>query len=346
MSRPAIFAVALPTLLLFLTSPTVFGNDPDPVLRIGKGVIAPKILRKVDPEYSKEAELERVQGTALYRIVVDKSGEPRDIELLSPIGYGLDEKGTEAIQKWVFAPGTKDGMPVSILATVEINFRFPGQSFDSKAEERRTSYNAALHNLQIPERKVKAAESIRMLADQKYPPAMSLLGEWMVEGRDVPKDLQGGIGLLRKAADRNDSNGLYMLGTLYSDGSGVTPDADKGLKLIREASTYGSPRAQFYLGMKYESGSAATPVDPERARRYFRLCAARGTPLCQLHLGKLLMPAPGVWKGDPVQSVAWLELARDASVTEAAPLALSLRGQMSAEETQQVDKLKPQLLRR
>jgi hypothetical protein len=58
------------------------------------------------------------------------------------------------------------------------------------------------------------------------------------------------------------------------------------------------------------------------------------------------MPAPGVWKGDPVQSVAWLELARDASVTEAAPLALSLRGQMSAEETQQVDKLKPQLLRR
>jgi hypothetical protein len=49
-------------------------------------------------------------------------------------------------------------------------------------------------------------------------------------------------------------------------------------------------------------------------------------------------------KGDPVQSVAWLELARDGSVSEAAALALSLRGQMPAEEIQQIEKLKLQLL--
>lgn len=334
-----LIGLALPLLLLGFA-----GDDPDPVLRIGKGVTPPKVLHKVDPEFSKEAELQRVQGSALYSIVVDKSGKPRNIELLSPIGYGLDEKGTEAIQKWVFAPGTKDGMPVSIIATIEINFRLGSVPFDSKAEERRTAYNAALHNLQIAARKVKAAESIRKLADQKYPPAMSTLGEWMIEGREVPKDIPAGIDLLKKAADKYDSNGLFVLGRLYVDGSGVTADGDKGLKLIREASTYGSARAQYYLGRKYE-GDATTPADPERARKYFRLCAARGTPLCQFHLGKLLMPEPGASKGDPVQSLVWLELARDGSVTEAAPFALLLRGQMPAEELQQVEKLKPQLLR-
>ncbi len=337
-------AATLP--LLVLVSALAFADDADPVFQIGKGVTAPKLLHKVEPEFSLEAENARIQGSAVYSIVVGKNGRPRNIELLSPIGYGLDEKGIEAIQKWVFTPGTKDGMPVSVRATIEVNFRLGGVAFDSKAEEWRAAYNAALHNLQIADRKVRAAESIRLLADHQYPPAMSLLGEWMVEGRDVPKDLPAGIDLLKKAADKNDSNGLYVLGALYMDGSGVTADADKGLKLIREASTYGSPRAQFYLGTIYESGDATIAADPERARRYYRLCAAGGTPLCQLHLGKLLMPGPGASKGDPVQAAAWLELARDASVTEAAPLALSLRAQMSPEQIQQVERLKPQLLRR
>lgn len=332
--------------LLLLMSGYVFGGDPDPVLRVGNGVTPPKVLHKVDPTYSKEAEREMVQGTALYRIVVDKSGRPRDIELLSPIGYGLDERGTEAIRKWVFAPGMKDGMPVSILAQIEVTFRFPGQPFDSKTEERRTSYNAAIHNLQVPDRKAKAVESIRTLAAQKYPPAMSLLGEWMVEGREVPKDVPNGIDLIDKAVDRYDNNALFVLGKLYENGSGVTLDRDKGLKLIREASTYGSARAQFYLGLKYESGDETGGPDPERARYYFRLCAARGTALCQFHLGKLLIPGPGEVKGDPVQAAAWLELARDGSVSDAEALAQSLRERMSAEETRMVEKLKPQLLRR
>jgi TonB family protein len=101
---------------------------------------------------------------SIYSIVVDKSGKVRNIELLSPIGYGLDETGTEAIRKWVFAPAMKDGAPVSVFAQVEVNFRFPGVAFDAKSEERRTTYNAAVHNLQSPDKKQKAVErSISLL---------------------------------------------------------------------------------------------------------------------------------------------------------------------------------------
>jgi len=50
-------------------------------------------------------------------------------------------------------------------------------------------------------------------------------------------------------------------------------------------------------------------------------------------------------KGDPVQALAWIELAHDSSITQAGPLAIALRENLSDEEIQRVEKLKPQLLR-
>jgi TonB family protein len=35
----------------------------------------------------------------------------------------LDEKALAAVGRWKFRPGTKDGMPVPVLATIEVNFR-------------------------------------------------------------------------------------------------------------------------------------------------------------------------------------------------------------------------------
>ena len=84
-------------ILLALIPSLALGADDDPVLRVGNGVSTPKVLHKVNPEYSSEAKREGIQGTALYTVIVDKGGKARDVELLSPIGYGLDEKGFEEI---------------------------------------------------------------------------------------------------------------------------------------------------------------------------------------------------------------------------------------------------------
>jgi TonB family protein len=99
------------------------GNMGGGAYRIGGGVSPPSILFKVEPEYSEEARKAKFQGTVLLFVVVDEKGNPRDIKILRPLGLGLDQKAVEAVEKWKFSPGKKDGKPVPVQAQIEVNFR-------------------------------------------------------------------------------------------------------------------------------------------------------------------------------------------------------------------------------
>ncbi len=93
------------------------------VYRIGGGVSAPVLLFKVEPEYSEEARKAKFQGTVVLYVEVDEKGIPRNLRVVRALGLGLDDKALEAVQKWRFKPGLKDGKPVPVAATVEVNFR-------------------------------------------------------------------------------------------------------------------------------------------------------------------------------------------------------------------------------
>jgi periplasmic protein TonB len=99
------------------------GGTGGGAFRVGGGVSAPSVLFKVEPEYSEEARKAKFQGTVVLSIIVDPSGKARDIRVLRPLGLGLDEKAIEAVMKWRFKPGLKDGAAVPVQATVEVNFR-------------------------------------------------------------------------------------------------------------------------------------------------------------------------------------------------------------------------------
>jgi TonB family protein len=91
--------------------------------RIGGGVSAPVPVFKVEPEYSEEARKAKFQGTVLLAIVVDETGKTTNVRVVRPLGMGLDEKAMEAVMKWRFRPGYKDGKAVPVMANVEVNFR-------------------------------------------------------------------------------------------------------------------------------------------------------------------------------------------------------------------------------
>ncbi len=74
-------------------------------------------------EYSDSARRARINGGVLVCAVIGVDGVPRQLRVVRGIGFGLDEKALEAVSRWFFKPGTKDGRAVPVAATIEVNFR-------------------------------------------------------------------------------------------------------------------------------------------------------------------------------------------------------------------------------
>ena len=83
------------------------------------------MIQKSDPEYTREAIEAQLQGTVLLATVIATDGIPSEIRVVKGLGKGLDEKAVECLQKWRFKPGTRDGEPIPVKVSVEINFRVP-----------------------------------------------------------------------------------------------------------------------------------------------------------------------------------------------------------------------------
>jgi TonB family protein len=98
------------------------GASAETTYSTGHGVSAPRPIHQADPEYSDEARRARYQGTLTLSLVVDPSGSPRDLEIVTPLGLGLDEKAIASVGNWQFKPGWKDGEPVPVKIAVEVDF--------------------------------------------------------------------------------------------------------------------------------------------------------------------------------------------------------------------------------
>jgi protein TonB len=89
---------------------------------------SPKVLRKVNPEYSKEALDAKREGTVVLSAMTGVDGIPSEIKVVRGIGKGLDEKAVECLRQWRFSPALKDGEPTPVKVTIEIDFRLPSGS--------------------------------------------------------------------------------------------------------------------------------------------------------------------------------------------------------------------------
>lgn len=85
-------------------------------------ITAPKVEHRAESKYDEFAVRDKVQGAIQLRLVVDANGAPMRIAISRPLGYGLDASAVEAVMKWRFAPGMKDGGPVATGVLVEEQF--------------------------------------------------------------------------------------------------------------------------------------------------------------------------------------------------------------------------------
>jgi TonB family protein len=99
------------------------GGGGGPVSTRPDGVTTPPVvLLKVQPTYPSEAEAAKLEGDVWVSTLIDTKGIPTDIKVTRSLGLGLDERAIAAVAQWRFKPGMKDGVPVSVRATIAVSF--------------------------------------------------------------------------------------------------------------------------------------------------------------------------------------------------------------------------------
>jgi TonB family protein len=78
-------------------------------------------IQATDPEYTEEARIAGLEGTVVLGGVIDEVGFAQNLEVLEPLGLGLDEKAIEAVKQWHFDPRQRP--PVQIA----VDFRLPSK---------------------------------------------------------------------------------------------------------------------------------------------------------------------------------------------------------------------------
>lgn len=100
----------------------LLGVQDAPVKVTDAGVTQPRILRKIEPQYSKRARKKKIEGDVTLRIIVAPDGIARDIKVEKSLDKDLDANAITAVEHWVFQPATKDGKPVACYAKIILTY--------------------------------------------------------------------------------------------------------------------------------------------------------------------------------------------------------------------------------
>jgi TonB family protein len=91
---------------------------------VGNGLKPPEPLLQPLPDYTEQAKRVRTEGIVILQGIIRKDGRVDSLRVLRGLGYDLDESAIRTItDKWRFKPATLDGIPVDVLANIEVSFR-------------------------------------------------------------------------------------------------------------------------------------------------------------------------------------------------------------------------------
>lgn len=97
--------------------PTISTKDPH--------FNAPLLISRAEPDYTAEALKAKIEGAVVLSVVVENDGSIGKMQVVRPLGYGLDEQAIAAVSKWRFARTYSRGQAVPIAITIEVKFHLP-----------------------------------------------------------------------------------------------------------------------------------------------------------------------------------------------------------------------------
>lgn len=118
--QPAMTAADAPDLTARGGSP--FGRVPGAPLSLNEVVPAFPVVYP-DPAVSSLDLPSGVQGDVIVEVTIDSQGNVVETKLLKGIGYGIEQKVLEVLQRWRFHPAVRDG--VTIASQHIVHFHYP-----------------------------------------------------------------------------------------------------------------------------------------------------------------------------------------------------------------------------
>jgi TonB family protein len=88
----------------------------------GPGISSPRVISQTDPQFPPAARRAHFGGSVLLGLLISEAGIPTEIQILQPLGGGLDAQAVRSVQSWKFEPGTRDGQPAPMRIAVEVDF--------------------------------------------------------------------------------------------------------------------------------------------------------------------------------------------------------------------------------
>lgn len=76
-----------------------------------------------DPPVSRGDLPSGVQGDVIVEVTIDPQGNVVETKILQGMGYGIEQKVLEVLQRWHFHPATRDG--VTIASQHIVHFHYP-----------------------------------------------------------------------------------------------------------------------------------------------------------------------------------------------------------------------------
>jgi protein TonB len=91
----------------------------------GPGIVPPRLLRQVNPKYTSNAMRAIVNGLVELEAVVRTDGTVGQVRVKRSLDalYGLDAAAVEAFREWRFQPATRNGQPIDVVVSAELEFR-------------------------------------------------------------------------------------------------------------------------------------------------------------------------------------------------------------------------------
>ncbi len=62
------------------------------------------------------------EGDVVLDATIDAQGKVRELQLVSTMGYGIEESVMQTVRGWTFKPATRDGIPIAIVQ--ELHFHY------------------------------------------------------------------------------------------------------------------------------------------------------------------------------------------------------------------------------